>query len=210
MRTTTPATRKCSRQPLLSTRASDGGPLPPPGKTVAKHRPTPLATRAAHGPAAPTAQLASMLHCYILVSSLTNHESQITNHAVSNRHTPRLEIIKNPTKTHNSAVLIVTKTRFLSPGSGPGMQVSAAQNQTSHPRAANLPRRQPGHEPPITNHGPRRHYSIQMDAFSRTRNRVTCSKQRTVPILIRYKSKRFSIQSASPLFGAVSFGDGGT
>ena len=220
MRTARPATGKRSRQLRPRTRASEGEPIPPPGKTVAKHRPAPLATRAAHDPAALTAQPASMLHCYIPVSSLTNHEPQITNHAVSNRHTSRLEIIKNPTKTHNSAVLIVTKKRFLRPacpedrvavrrGWGRGTQVSAAQNLTSQPRATNLPRRQVGYQPQITNHGPR-HYSIQMDAFSGTENRVTYSKQRIAPILIRYKSKGYSIQTASPIFGALSFGGGGT
>ncbi len=43
----------------------------------------------------------------------TNHESQITNYVSPNRHTPRLEIAKKPTKSQFLAVLIVTFSRFL-------------------------------------------------------------------------------------------------
>jgi hypothetical protein len=49
-RTATPATRT---------------PIPPRMKTVAKHRPAPLATRAAHGAAAPAVHCNSKLQCYI-------------------------------------------------------------------------------------------------------------------------------------------------
>jgi hypothetical protein len=48
-------------------------------------------------------------------SRITSHESQIANYGRSNRHISRLEIIKNPTRTRNSTVLIVTKVRFLHP-----------------------------------------------------------------------------------------------
>jgi hypothetical protein len=47
--------------------------------------------------------------------ALTRHFSPVTDHCLSNRHTPRLENAKNPIKTHLSALLIVTKARFPRP-----------------------------------------------------------------------------------------------
>ena len=51
---------------------------------------------------------------------------QVATHIVSNRRSQILEITKNPTKTHNSSVLIDTKTRFARPESASGHESQAA------------------------------------------------------------------------------------
>ncbi len=95
---------------MHSATLATGRPTQPPGKTAAKTRPAPLTTRPTHTPRAPHSQENRMLHCYIGVRPHSNlprrqaaHESQVTNrvvcvsstfagHAISNRHTVRLEI----------------------------------------------------------------------------------------------------------------------
>ena len=52
------------------------------------------------------------LQCYNRLSPLTSYRSQITDHAISNRHNARLETAKKPTKTRFSTVLIVTFLRL--------------------------------------------------------------------------------------------------
>ncbi len=63
-----------------------------------------------------TNRVTSNRHSQHSAATLPRQLSLVTHHRRSNRHTPRLEMIKNPTKTHFSAVLIVTKVRFLCRG----------------------------------------------------------------------------------------------
>ena len=60
-----------------------------------------------------TNRVTSNRHSQHSAATLPRQLSLVTHHGRSNRHTPRLEMIKNPTQTHFSAFLIVTKERFL-------------------------------------------------------------------------------------------------
>ena len=110
---------------MHSATPATGTPTQPPGKTVAKNRPAPLTARPTHTPRTPHSQESRMLHCYIGVWRHTNlprrqagHESQVTNrlvcpsafagHAISNRHTSRLEIVVSHRKQNPALILFVT------------------------------------------------------------------------------------------------------
>ena len=105
MRTATPATGKCSRQPLLPARASEGAPIPPPRKTVAQTRPAPLATRSTQRPIARRGSLpldVTMLHPrsnrHCVPTCLAARRVATPPRAKFNRQPARLEIAISPTK----------------------------------------------------------------------------------------------------------------
>ena len=117
---------------MHSATPATGRPTQPPGKTVAKNRPAPLITRPAHTPRAAHSQQNRMSHCYIRVSPGTNravcvpegvagHESQVTDHVISNRHTSRLEIVVSHRKqtlgTHSNRQFFTLLARNFTPAS---------------------------------------------------------------------------------------------
>ncbi len=76
---------------MHSATTATGRPLPPPGKTLPKNRPTPLSCRAAHQLAAPKPHVTSGLQCYIPAPTVTYRSSLVTSHCKINRQPRRLE-----------------------------------------------------------------------------------------------------------------------
>ena len=137
------------------------------------------------GLAAPqsTNRVTSNRHTRHSAPTLTRRLSLVTHHRRSNRHTSRLEIIKNPTKTHFSAVLIVTKARFLRRGRLP--EISARGSRSTRPVISN--RRWQILEFTVTTTkqtvGPRsnRHYFAVVKSQNSTLHRTKRSAPKTRP-----------------------------
>ena len=96
-------------------------------------------------------------------SRITSHHSLITNHRLSNRHTPRLENAKNPTKSQLSRVLIVTFLRYSRP-----------ESRVTN-RAVSLDASLAPHQSLLTNHQSR------LTAFNRTPSAAHSAPRPLVP-----------------------------
>ncbi len=186
---------------MHSATTATGRPHPPSRKTLPKSRPAPLTARAPRHPAAPNPHVTPQLQCYIPAPAVTRlprarsakghsftqsafcEGSLITRHCKSNRQPVRLEIVISPTKQTPAPRFNRQQLRTLHPAffAGPAASRTTARSSRNTARRESRP-----------------HFSIQMDAFAGTIIRATRSKQTIASILIRYKRRGFSLQSASP------------
>jgi hypothetical protein len=138
---------------MHSATTATGRPLPPPGKSLPKHRPAPLSCRSARQLAAPklhVTYVTSHRQCYIPAPAPTPHASRATSHAKINRKPCRLEITLSRTKQT------------------PAPQINRQQittSKTTHPNrhnqnAAPAPTR---HSSQITSHARSNRHSVRLE-----------------------------------------------
>jgi hypothetical protein len=177
----------------LATTAT-GRPLPPSGKTLAKNRPAPRASRAPRHPAAAKPHVTSQLQCYIPAPASSCRPSfnwparasrnTTQHHSKFNRQPRRLEITLSHTK-QTTPTRLNRQLFHTFPSTNRG--TSNRHNSHPAPRLSSLPRRRASRHSPITTHTRSNRHTVRLEIAISPRKQTlgTLSNRHKNTLLVR-------------------------